>query len=103
MPRALPRFRTVAQITLLTLVTMAAGSVLAASPPPEKLRETLAVEGGLAIEGRTLDRESLRRFYEPRQHLAAWQGDQAVLDRAQLIAALQAAPAHGLDPSDYHV
>jgi murein L,D-transpeptidase YcbB/YkuD len=103
MPRALPRLRAVVQAAVLTLATLAACSALAASPPPEKLRETLAVEGGLAIEGRVLDREQLRRFYEPRQHQPAWQGDQTVLDRAQLIAALQAAPAHGLDPSDYHL
>jgi murein L,D-transpeptidase YcbB/YkuD len=92
-----------APIIVLTLVMLTACSAFAASPSPEKLRETLAVEGGLAIEGRALDREQLRRFYEPRQHQVAWQGEQAVLDRAQLIAALQAAPAHGLDPSDYHV
>ncbi|MGE0151142.1 MAG: murein L,D-transpeptidase [Reyranellaceae bacterium] len=87
----------------LMLVALAALPALAAAPSSERLRQALAVEGELAIEGRLLDLEALRRFYEPRQHAAAWQGDRAALDRAQMMAALQAATAHGLDPADYHL
>lgn len=87
----------------LALLMLAAMPALAAAPLPERLKAVLAYEGDLAIDGRRLDRQSLRRFYEPRQHEAAWQGGGAPLDRARFVAALQAAPAHGLDPADYHL
>jgi len=87
----------------LALLMLAAMPALAAAPSSERLKAALAYEGDLSIDGRRLDRQSLRRFYEPRQHETAWQGGGALLDRARFVAALQAAPAHGLDPVDYHL
>lgn len=75
----------------------------AAAPAPERVKAALASEGELAIDGRRLDRNSLRRYYEARRHEAAWQGSRSTLDRARFIATLAAAPAHGLDPADYHL
>jgi len=95
--------RAATRVALLAFAIFAAAPALAAAPSAERLRTGLSVETELKIDGRNLDVESLRRFYEPRQYLAAWQGESAPLDRAQMIAALQAAPAHGLDPSDYHL
>jgi murein L,D-transpeptidase YcbB/YkuD len=98
----MPRALFTAPITVLMLLVLALPT-MAATLAPEKLRDALAVDGELAIDGRALDRDSLRRFYDPRKHEAAWQGGATPLDRAQLIATLQAAPAHGLDPADYHL
>jgi murein L,D-transpeptidase YcbB/YkuD len=103
MPRFYFQFRTAAALALLTLFALACVPALASMPEPERLRETLAAEGTLAIDGRALDRLSLRRYYDQRLHKAAWQGDRPPLDRAQMISAIEAAPAHGLDPSDYHL
>lgn len=95
LPRAL--------LCALAGLILAAMPALAAAPSPERLKAALAYEGELSIDGRRLDRDSLRRYYEPRQHEAAWQGRRAALDRARFIATLEAAPAHGLDPADYHL
>ena len=80
LPRAL--------LCALAGLILAAMPALAAAPSPERLKAALAYEGELSIDGRRLDRDSLRRYYEPRQHEAAWQGRRAALDRARFIAAL---------------
>ncbi|MGE0660736.1 MAG: murein L,D-transpeptidase [Reyranellaceae bacterium] len=77
-------------------------AALAEAPGAEMLRAALEVEE-ISIDGRRLDGASLRRFYQPRQHAAAWLGPAAPLDRAGFIAALRTAPAHGLEPNDYHL
>lgn len=87
----------------LALVLLLPPPAWASAPSFERLKEALEADGELSVDGRRLDRDSLRRYYEPRQHEPAWQGGRAVLDRHRFIAALEAAPAHGLDPSDYHL
>lgn len=99
-PGAARRLR-IGMAGLLMLATP--GLALAGAPAAESLRAELEIEGDLTVDGRRLDRDSLRRFYEPRQHGPAWQGQSAPLDRASFVAALRAAPAHGLDPSDYNL
>lgn len=91
------------RVALTVALALVALPAMAAAPSAEKLRAALTVDGDLTVDGRALDRDSLRRFYEPRQYEAAWQGERIRFDRAQMIATLQAAPAHGLDPSDYHL
>jgi len=101
-----PGRRGIAQLRagLTGLVLMALPvAALAEAPAPEAVRAALEVEGEISIDGRRIDRTSLRRFYEPRQHAAAWLGQAAPLDRASFVAALRAAPAHGLEPNDYNL
>lgn len=79
-----------------------------AAPNPQTTPETeidrairrLLEHGGAvpALGGRkVVARESLARFYERRLYRRAWQGPQ--LD--EIVAALDAADADGLDPGDY--
>ncbi len=56
-----------------------------------------------ACSGRRLVYDRLEAYYRGRQHEPVWVGDRGVLPAAAaLVAAVQAADRHGLDPRDYH-
>jgi murein L,D-transpeptidase YcbB/YkuD len=68
------------------------------------IREALEQPGPLRIDGRSLDRPVLTRFYRPREFAPAWGPVDGGPERAsRLLQALTAAEAHGLEPARYHV
>ena len=68
------------------------------------IREALERPGPLRIDGRSLDRPVLTRFYRPREFAPAWGPVDGGPERAsRLLQALTAAEAHGLEPARYHV
>jgi L,D-transpeptidase YcbB len=68
------------------------------------IREALERPGALRIDGRSLDRPVLTRFYRPREFAPAWGPVDGGPERAsRLLQALAAAEAHGLQPAQYHV
>ncbi|HEY7040361.1 MAG TPA: L,D-transpeptidase family protein [Methylomirabilota bacterium] len=68
------------------------------------IREVLDRPGSLRIDGRSLDRPTLTRFYGPRDFAPAWSPRGGGSERAsRLVQALAAAETHGLEPAHYHV
>jgi murein L,D-transpeptidase YcbB/YkuD len=68
------------------------------------IREALERPGPLRIDGRSLDRPVLTRFYGPRDFAPAWGPIDGGPERASLLLqALATAEAHGLEPARYHV
>jgi murein L,D-transpeptidase YcbB/YkuD len=68
------------------------------------IREALEQPGTPRIDGRSLDRPALTRFYRPREFAPAWSPVDGGPERAsRLLQALTAAEAHGLEPARYHV
>jgi L,D-transpeptidase YcbB len=68
------------------------------------IREALERPGRLRIDGRSLDRAVLTRFYGPRAFAPAWGPIDVGPERASLLLqALTAAETHGLEPARYHV
>jgi len=75
--------------------------VLAPAPVPaaasSEIQSLLTGTGALAISGRRLDRAQLAAIYSKRDFRPLWSGQQ----RAELVAALAAAPSQGLDPGAF--
>ena len=68
------------------------------------IREALEQPGTPRIDGRSLDRPALTRFYRPREFAPAWGAVDGGRERAsRLLQALTASEAHGLRPARYHV
>jgi murein L,D-transpeptidase YcbB/YkuD len=75
-----------------------------AATASEELRQALGRPGPLRVDGRALDPGALRAFYQRRGFQPVWSGEPGAAGRlAALLAALEAAPAHGLDPTEYHL
>jgi len=102
--------RTAAVSLLLALLTVAATSWPAGRLPEraEEIRRAIEAgrqEGALRLSPDLVQAvASLARFYEARGFEPAWTGPDAPLPRARtMVAILQQAESHGLQPSDYHL
>ena len=98
------RFSGATAIALLLSMTIEAGAVEAGAASRGAVREALERPGALRIDGRSLDRSALLRFYRTRDFAPAWSAGDAGADRASVfLQTLLAADAHGLEPARYHV
>jgi murein L,D-transpeptidase YcbB/YkuD len=91
---------------LLVIVVMGPRDVGGAAGVASRraIREALERPGPLRIEGRSLDRPVLTRFYGPRAFAPVWSPIDGGPERASLLLqALATAEAHGLEPAQYHV
>lgn len=71
---------------------------------PDRIKFMVAADGpSRTIDAEQLDIAALKRFYEPRNFAPAWIVGAATLDRDALLAVIEKADEHGLDPADYHL
>jgi murein L,D-transpeptidase YcbB/YkuD len=69
-----------------------------------RIQEALERPGALRMDGRSLARPTLARFYRPRDFAPAWSAADGGVERASaLLQALAEADAHGLEPARYHL
>jgi murein L,D-transpeptidase YcbB/YkuD len=94
-------------LLLLLLLGLAWARLAVAAPPEPEQREL--IRGALEAPSRRVlgeplrERAALERFYAARDHQPAWPDPAARGSAARgLLEALGEAPAHGLDPDDYH-
>ena len=94
---------TAAALLLLVSIGPSEAEAAAGAASSRVIREVLERPGALRIDGRSLDRPALTRFYRPREFAPAWSAADAGVERvALLLQALETADAHGLEPARYH-
>lgn len=98
------RFSGATAMALLFSMAIEAGGAEAGAASRGAVREALERPGALRIDGQSLDRPALLRFYRTRDFAPAWSAGDAGVDPASVfLQTLRAADAHGLEPGRYHV
>ncbi|MEO8557680.1 MAG: L,D-transpeptidase family protein [Rhodospirillales bacterium] len=102
--QAIFKFTRILAIAGLALVASLALAQPAAADLAQRIKFMVAADGPpRTIDAEQLDIAALKRFYEPRDFAPAWIAGDVVLDRDALLAAVEQADMHGLDPADYHL